>query len=140
MLTLSLRAAFAVALSAATLGVFESRACAEEPAAIPEKGVRAVTAPGAQRVHLKITGAVQGVGFRDFTARAARELSVVGWVRNLPDGSVELVAEGKDDAVAELQKKVSKGPSGARVDGVTFLKVDAAETLRDFDIKISPSN
>ncbi len=92
---------------------------------------------GTQRIHLEISGRVQGVGFRDFTQRAARQLSIVGWVRNIPNGRVELVAEGKEAAIQKLQEQVRKGPLGARVDGIKTLTVDDAEKLKDFDIKES---
>lgn len=78
--------------------------------------------------HAVVRGVVQGVGFRYFAHRAARELNLRGWVRNLPDGSVETVAEGADAAVTEYLSRLSRGPSGARVDGVD---VEAVE-LRNF--------
>ena len=48
-----------------------------------------------------VSGRVQGVGFRFFAERAAKKAGVVGWVRNLPDGRVETVVEGSDDAVED---------------------------------------
>ena len=90
-----------------------------------------------QRIHLEISGRVQGVGFRDFTQRAARQLSIAGWVRNIPNGRVELVAEGKEAAIQKFQEQIKKGPLGARVDGVKTLTVDDAEKFKDFDIKES---
>ncbi|MCL6553967.1 MAG: acylphosphatase [Firmicutes bacterium] len=54
------------------------------------------------RAHVWVRGRVQGVGFRFFVARHARELGLAGWVRNLPDGRVELVAEGPQAAVDAL--------------------------------------
>lgn len=65
-----------------------------------------------------VSGRVQGVGFRFFTERAARELGVRGWVRNLPDGSVETVAEGEDDAMARFLERLRRGPLSSRVDRV----------------------
>jgi acylphosphatase len=64
----------------------------------------------------RITGRVQGVGFRWFTRREARARGLAGWVRNLPDGSVQVVVRGAEDAVAELAARLVVGPSGARVD------------------------
>jgi acylphosphatase len=75
-----------------------------------------------------VSGIVQGVGFRYFANRAARELGVRGWVRNLPDGSVETLAEGEESAVAEYLARLERGPAGARVDRV---EVEAA-ALHDF--------
>lgn len=65
-----------------------------------------------------VSGRVQGVGFRFFAERAARELGVRGWVRNLPDGSVETVAEGEEDAVSLYLARLKTGPRASRVDAV----------------------
>lgn len=65
-----------------------------------------------------VSGRVQGVGFRFFAERAARAASVRGWVRNLPDGRVETLAEGEESAVARYLESIRKGPSGGRVDSV----------------------
>jgi acylphosphatase len=65
-----------------------------------------------------VTGRVQGVGYRFFAERAARECDVRGWVRNLPDGSVETVAEGEEEAIARYFDRLRQGPRGARVVGV----------------------
>ena len=66
-----------------------------------------------------VRGAVQGVGFRDATVARARELGVLGWVRNLPDGTVQVHAEGAPEAVQQLVAFLGEGPHGARVDDVT---------------------
>jgi len=58
------------------------------------------------------------VGFRAFVLRRAQSLGVSGWVRNLADGSVELEAEGHEDALERLVDEVTRGPAGARVTGV----------------------
>jgi acylphosphatase len=62
-----------------------------------------------------ISGRVQGVGFRFFAERAAREAGVRGWVRNLPDGNVETVAEGEEEAVSTYFEHLRRGPMGAKV-------------------------
>jgi acylphosphatase len=63
-----------------------------------------------------ISGAVQGVGFRWFVARHARTLSLTGFARNLPDGTVEVVASGVDEgALARLEELLRAGPANARV-------------------------
>jgi len=64
---------------------------------------------------VRITGRVQGVFFRQWTAEQARSLGVAGWVRNCPDGSVEAHVEGDDTAVAELIEALHSGPPSARV-------------------------
>jgi len=73
---------------------------------------------------IAVRGRVQGVGFRFFAERAARELGVRGWVRNLPDGSVESVAEGDDAAVAAYVARLERGPLTGRVDGIEVDVVD----------------
>ncbi len=71
-----------------------------------------------KRVRLIIKGRVQGVWFRDSTRRQANRLGVSGWVRNLPDGSVEVLAEGPADKVEKLVEWCHEGPPAARVDKV----------------------
>lgn len=67
---------------------------------------------------LTITGRVQGVSFRYATQREAERHGVTGWVRNEPDGSVAVHAEGPADAVARLVEWCRQGPPGARVERV----------------------
>lgn len=70
------------------------------------------------RQRLVIAGKVQQVGFRDFAVRAAQGLGVTGWVRNLRDGTVEVVVSGEEDAVATMVEACRTGPPNARVDHV----------------------
>lgn len=65
-----------------------------------------------------IGGRVQGVGFRWFTVEQARAEGLSGFVRNLPDGSVEAVAEGDADSVERFERALRRGPRGARVKDV----------------------
>ena len=69
-------------------------------------------------VQARVVGRVQGVSFRWYTEERARTLGVTGWVRNEPDGSVLLHAEGDDDAVDALLEWCRTGPSMARVSDV----------------------
>lgn len=69
----------------------------------------------------RVTGTVQGVGFRWFSRETATRLGLRGTVRNVPDGSVEVVAEGPEAAVAELRTRLEEGPPGARVAAVEEL-------------------
>jgi acylphosphatase len=65
-----------------------------------------------------VRGRVQGVGYRYFVQREADALGVTGFVRNLPDGSVEVVAEGGEPAVTQLEARLREGPSFATVASV----------------------
>jgi acylphosphatase len=67
------------------------------------------------RRRLIVEGYVQGVFFRASTQEKARELAVSGWARNRWDGTVEVLAEGEESRVAELQRWCHEGPPGARV-------------------------
>ena len=69
----------------------------------------------APRVRLLVRGRVQGVGFRWFVREEARAAGLAGWVRNNPDGSVELEATGPAPALERLRAAVALGPAGARV-------------------------
>jgi acylphosphatase len=72
-----------------------------------------------ERLTARITGRVQGVGFRWWVRRHAEGLGLVGWVMNGNDErSVEVVAEGPERALAELERLLNAGPSGARVESV----------------------
>ena len=70
------------------------------------------------RAHIFISGFVQGVGFRFFTILNARKLGVSGFVKNLRDGRVEVVAEGESEDVKALIKCLKGGPPGAKITGV----------------------
>jgi acylphosphatase len=69
-------------------------------------------------LHIRVTGMVQGVFFRAWTAERARALGVVGWVRNASDGSVEGHLEGDKSAVQQLVDQLHRGPPSARVAAV----------------------
>ena len=71
-----------------------------------------------KRVQVTIRGRVTGVFFRAATQREAKRLGITGWVRNRPDGSVELLAEGEEDAIKAMIGWAQHGPSAARVDDV----------------------
>jgi len=81
------------------------------------------------RVRLLVSGRVQGVGFRWFVREAARQHRLAGWVRNRPDGSVELEASGEDTGFRQFIETIRQGPPGARVDDVRELTSNHAETL-----------
>jgi acylphosphatase len=82
--------------------------------------------------HLRITGKVQGVGFRAAMYREAVRLNVTGWVRNRKDGAVEAVIQGPEKSVAEMLVWAHRGPTGARVDNIDEKPVDGI--FPDFDL------
>ena len=71
-----------------------------------------------KRAHVRIYGRVQGVFFRANTKEMAEKLGVAGWVRNLPDGSVEAVFEGDENAVEQIVEWCHRGPAMAKVEEV----------------------
>lgn len=86
-----------------------------------------------RRVHVIVHGMVQGVGYRYTLRIVAREVGVAGWVRNLPDGSVEAEVEGTAAQVDEVIAWMAHGPPGAHVD--TAIVTDAAPSgAAGFDV------
>lgn len=71
-----------------------------------------------KQVHMHVRGRVQGVYFRASTQREAKRLGLTGWVKNRPDGAVEICAEGEEEGLKELIAWAHKGPSAARVERV----------------------
>jgi acylphosphatase len=82
-------------------------------------------------IRIRVTGRVQGVGFRWFVRERAVELGVAGWVKNLPDGDVELVAQGAASQLASLESIVSRGPPGAHVAAVHHLPTTTGTSYPD---------
>ena len=78
---------------------------------------------------------VQGVGYRFFTQRAAEELHLSGWVRNLPDGRVQAEAEGPRLRVEELLARLRVGPRLSSVTDVAVAWKAASGTMRGFTVK-----
>lgn len=87
-----------------------------------------------KRMTMTIHGRVQGVFFRESTKNKARELGVVGRVRNEPDGSVYVDAEGEEEKLRELLKWCRQGPSGARVNRVDHEFVPDLKGYQDFEV------
>jgi len=81
-----------------------------------------------------VSGRVQGVGFRWSTLRAADELGVAGWVRNLPDGTVEAWVEAEAEAVERMQAWLAAGPRSARVDALDVREREP-EGLSEFSVR-----
>jgi acylphosphatase len=80
-------------------------------------------------MHVRVTGMVQGVGFRWFVRERARRLGISGWVRNLPDGSVEVAASGDGSQLMLLRNELQRGPRGAQVESLVDVATAAAEPL-----------
>ncbi len=85
--------------------------------------------------HYLVSGDVQGVGFRFFTQRVAARHQVVGYVRNLPDGSVEVHAEGTPEGVEGFKHDLAAGPQHARVEQVEEVSVDPTGRYPTFRIE-----
>lgn len=79
-----------------------------------------------------ISGEVQGVGYRFFAMRAAAQHQVLGTVRNLPDGRVEVIAEGDRDAMAEFKNELLTGPMMANVTDIEETDRPVTGLFRDF--------
>lgn len=86
------------------------------------------------QVHVHIIGSVQGVGYRQFVRSGARKAGVTGWVRNLPDGSVEALLQGEKAELELLLPKLRQGPFLADVKDTQIDWEDMEEKLSDFVI------
>lgn len=86
------------------------------------------------RVHLLISGIVQGVNFRYYTRETAKKLNLTGWVKNLSDGKVEAVAEGDEEKINKFIEWAKHGPPSARVDNVEVKKGKYTGEFSDFKI------
>ncbi len=87
-----------------------------------------------RKVQILVSGRVQGVYFRLFTQNKAKQLGVMGRVKNLPDGRVEIIAEAENMAIEKLIKWCHKGPITARVDHVEVVELQHDEELTVFEI------
>lgn len=89
--------------------------------------------PGA--VHVRVSGRVQGVGFRYHIVNRAAQLGLVGYARNMEDGAVEIRAEGSPEALEMLVDAARRGPRWARVDDVDVQPVAVSGRFREFGVK-----
>ncbi len=85
-------------------------------------------------VNMKITGKVQGVGFRYFVLRQAQELGINGWVSNKPNGDVEALAQGEKADLEQFIAKVKEGTTFSRVDNVNLEWMNKGEQYFGFEI------
>lgn len=86
------------------------------------------------RLEAKVKGVVQGVGYRFYTVRKGREYGLVGYVKNLPDGNVLVVAEGEKGLLEDFLNDLRIGPFGAHVAGVEVNWSDKTEGFKDFTV------
>ena len=86
------------------------------------------------RLEIRVHGRVQGVAFRWYAQRQAAGLGLTGWVRNLPDGSVRIVAEGSRQDLQALADWTACGPDHARIDGQGISWSEASGEFSDFRI------
>jgi acylphosphatase len=87
-----------------------------------------------EQLHAIVRGRVQGVSFRHYTHQRAKELGLTGWVRNLPDGTVEVTAEGERETLEQLLGFLDTGPLGAHVVHVLKHWQPASDQYHDFDV------
>ena len=85
-------------------------------------------------IEIYVEGVVQGVGFRYFTQRIAKEIGVKGFVKNLPNGNVYIVAQGDEEQLDKFISYVKKGPSASIVKKVTVNRLEDKEKFEDFKI------
>jgi len=86
-----------------------------------------------KQVHLLISGFVQGVGYREFVKREAEKLGIVGWVRNLPDNRVEVLAQGSENDLNKLIKICEKGLFLADVKNIAIEWQEPQEQFESFE-------
>ena len=87
------------------------------------------------RRRYQVEGTVQGVGFRHFTWRVATRLRLAGWVRNLADGSVEVVASGDPGQLSQLERELRRGPGMSSVTNVHVTEISDEIQPRSFEIR-----
>ncbi|MGC8773947.1 MAG: acylphosphatase [Chlorobaculum sp.] len=87
-----------------------------------------------KRIHIIVSGLVQGVGFRMFVLREASARSLSGWTRNLPDGTVEVEAQGNSGLVDELIRQIRIGPSRSSVTSIKVKEIEVDTSGREFRI------
>jgi acylphosphatase len=87
------------------------------------------------RATVRIKGRVQGVNFRYHTSRTAEQHQVTGWVRNLPDGSVEALFEGRESDVRQVVEWCRQGPASARVEEINIDWEDGRGEFASFRVR-----
>ena len=80
-------------------------------------------------------GRVQGVGFRFFVQQTAKEMGLVGWVKNMPDGTVTMEVQGTSEEIEAFAKRIKRGGGFIRVDRLDLESMDAVLDDHDFNIR-----
>lgn len=89
-----------------------------------------------KEIEVRINGQVQGVKFRDYAKRRADELGVVGYVKNMDDGSVEVVAQGEEKSLGEFARLLKKGPVFSKVEDFEIeWHDDLSDAMTEFTIE-----
>ena len=88
-----------------------------------------------KRLELRLFGDVQGVGFRSFAKRRADSFFLKGFVHNLPDGSIEIIAEGEEKNLQEFLNSISKGPMFSEVNTIEIKWTQAEGKFLRFDVR-----
>jgi len=87
-----------------------------------------------KRIHILITGKVQGISFRYYTKKKAEELQIKGWVKNLPNGDVEIVVEGNNSNITSFMDWCKTGPSLANVKNIAINEEQPTNEFSTFSI------
>lgn len=85
-----------------------------------------------KQLHIRIHGRVQGVFFRDFACKRADMYGVCGIAKNMPDGSLDIIVQGDDEAVDEFLQDMREGPAGAKVEKIDIDDMDVEDEFDDF--------
>ena len=88
-----------------------------------------------KRLHIFVYGKVQGVGYRAFIQSQAKNLKVFGWVKNLSDGRVEIMAEADEVALGEFLNRVTSGTKTSEINDVAVDELEATGEFHDFIIQ-----
>lgn len=88
-----------------------------------------------QDAHVMVRGFVQGVGYRKWARKIAQGKGLSGWIRNLPDGSVEALLQGDKEAIEKVAEEYKKGPFLSEVEDVDVIWEDQKESFADFSIR-----
>ncbi|QSS98383.1 acylphosphatase [Pontibacillus sp. ALD_SL1] len=89
-----------------------------------------------KRIHMIVSGHVQGVGFRFSAQQKAKECNVVGWVKNKSDGTVEIEAQGENDRIHSYSEAIKHGPSPyAKVSEITIEELEPTNQFQTFEIR-----